>query len=152
MRPSKGLVHRAGVHYVIAELNRRGVEARPAKSDKGIDIHVPKQGTKPALRLRVKAKTDAFWQTSTEDRLVPHARPETNYVVFVTFGWGSSDSPTYWVAPESWVKRDVYTHHRAYLAEHGGKRPRTPGSTHHSVDVTRVEKWRDRWDLLGVTD
>ena len=41
--------------------------------------------------------------------------------------------------------------HEAFLAAHGGERPRTPGSDHHGIALDRIERWSDRWDLLGLS-
>lgn len=58
--------------------------------------------------------------------------------------------PEYFVVPEKWIQKDIDAAYAAYLKRHGGKRARTPGSTHHAIRKDRVEQWRDRWDLLGI--
>ncbi|MGH9185777.1 MAG: hypothetical protein ACRD0U_08210 [Acidimicrobiales bacterium] len=62
----------------------------------------------------------------------------------------STEHPTYYFAPQSWMRNDIYETHAAFLARHGGSRPHSPESAHHGITVARIEQWRDRWDLLGI--
>lgn len=112
-------------------------------------VIVSESSSKPMLEIQVKAKTDKYWQTNIETTRPRPVALETRFVLFVSFGWQPGDMPKYWVAPATWVRRDVYEHHRKYLKAHGGVRPRTPDAMHHSIDPRRLAKWRDRWDLLG---
>jgi hypothetical protein len=45
-----------------------------------------------------------------------------------------------------------YVHHEfeAHLRAHGGQRPVNPASTHCAIRPGDVERWRDRWDQLGI--
>jgi hypothetical protein len=58
--------------------------------------------------------------------------------------------PAFYVAPEWWVRNDIYEAHRAYLARHGGHRAQTEDSTYHAIQPDRVHQWRDRWDQLEL--
>lgn len=60
------------------------------------------------------------------------------------------EDPVYYLVPGWWMQNDIYTVHEQYLEEHGGQRAKSPDSTHHAIAITRVEKWRERWDVLGI--
>jgi hypothetical protein len=69
--------------------------------------------------------------------------------VFVDLGY-TNTYPRYWIMPEWWIKDNIYKTHQAYLNKHSGIRPANPDSTHHSIDESRLEQWKDRWDILGI--
>ena len=58
--------------------------------------------------------------------------------------------PTYYVMPEWWIQNNIYETHADYLERNGGQRPGGGTSSHHGINTGRVERWRDRWDLLGI--
>ena len=74
-----------------------------------------------------------------------------NFWVLVDLG-DVQTPPRYWIVPEWWIRDDIYQVHQAYLKKHGGIRPGNPDSTHHSIDESRLEQWKDRWDILGIFD
>ena len=77
------------------------------------------------------------------------ASSDDNFWVFVDLP-DAPAVPAYFVAPEWWVLNDIYHHHKAYLGKHGGKRAVNANSTHHAIQRTRIEEWRNRWDILGL--
>jgi len=99
-------------------------------------------------RVRVSAKRRGTWQTSTRygQEIAP---PEMagRLWIFVDLGGPQSE---YYVVPESWMVEDIHAVHAAYLANHGGRRARSPKSTHHAIDVDRIAQWKDRWDLFDA--
>jgi len=70
-----------------------------------------------------------------------------DFWVFVDLG---TAQPTYYLAPRWWVRNNIHEVHTAFLAKHGGVRPNAPESKHHAIPFSRVQEWRDRWDVLGV--
>ena len=54
--------------------------------------------------------------------------------------------------PEPWVVDDIRSEHEYYLARNGGQRAQTTDSKHHGIKTFRVERWRERWDLLGLAE
>lgn len=110
---------------------------------------------RPVLRLerdgvrrivRVSAKERETWETSTR-YAVKEALPESvgRFWVFVDVGKGQ---PAFYIVPEDWMVEDILVHHSRYLAKHGDARPCSPKSAHHKIAEARIERWRDRWDLL----
>jgi hypothetical protein len=95
--------------------------------------------------------TTHAWQASITQgrkRTEPTAE-EGRFWVFVDLEQ-SPGPPQYYIVPEWWIENDIYTVHQQLLVEHGGHRARTDESTHHAIEHSRIEQWRDRWDLLGV--
>ena len=58
--------------------------------------------------------------------------------------------PDYYIVPSWWMENDIFTAHQNYLAKHEGRRPKNDDSTHHSTPPTRIQQWKDRWDILGI--
>jgi hypothetical protein len=103
------------------------------------------------VSIHVKTKTTGTWQTT-----IRHGRPrdedpnETKFWVFVDIGRDPDARPDYFVVPAWWIENSIHAVHEAYLREHGGQRARYPDSTHHAVPASRIEEWRERWELLGI--
>jgi hypothetical protein len=102
------------------------------------------------VAVRVKTRRSGTWQGSVSDGAANPAttHPET-FWVFVDIERGK-DAAEFFIAPDDWVRHDIYREHQVYLARHGGVRAESPESNHHAIQPRRVRQWRDRWDLLGV--
>ncbi len=148
-------VARAGEHFVVAELNKRGAFAMSfAGNMPQIDLIACNCDQSRTVQIQVKTKSGwRAWQTS-----ILHGKPtrapeneldEKVYWVFVDLG-DTYQAPRYWIAPDWWVRNDIYQTHQHYLESHGGKRAKTPDSTHHAIDEKRLEQWKDRWDVLRI--
>jgi hypothetical protein len=74
---------------------------------------------------------------------------ETHFWIFVELTKPPA-SPDFYVVPEWWIENDIHRANGDYLAKHGGQRAITKDSTHHAIKRSRIEEWRDRWDLLGL--
>lgn len=148
-KPTNQQVARAGEHYVVAELHRRGADAACFGGNMPrIDVLAADREQTRTVAIQVKTKTGRDWQTSTAHGR--HRDPEDDSTRFWILVDLSGEAPGYYVVPEWWMQADIQAEHDRYLARHGGQRARTPGSTHHAIAVRRVEQWRDRWDLLGI--
>jgi hypothetical protein len=102
------------------------------------------------VRIIVKTKRTGDWQTSTRE-----ARPESQQAGQTTF-WIFVDLPrmgraSFYIAPDDWVHNDIHEATEAYLRRHGGKRARTPDSTHHKIELSRLTQWHNSWPILGLT-
>jgi hypothetical protein len=69
--------------------------------------------------------------------------------------WGFVDlsraaEPVILIVPDPEMRADIARDYDEYLDRHGGERPRNKKSLHHAIQLARIEKWRDRWDLLGL--
>jgi hypothetical protein len=95
--------------------------------------------------------TARTWQTSItrgRERTEP-TEHETHFWIFVELKTPPAQ-PDFFVVPEWWIENDIFRTHAEYLAKHGGKRAISNESTHHAIKRSRIEQWRDRWDLLSL--
>ncbi|RMD60010.1 hypothetical protein D6833_10575 [Candidatus Parcubacteria bacterium] len=144
-------VARAGEYFVVAELNKRGAFAVPfAGNMPKFDIIACNSDGSRTVYIQVKTKRGKTWHSSIVDSqpMDPKA-DESSFWVFVDLG-DMSTSPRYWVVPDWWIRDDIHKAHQAYLNKHGGTRPGNPSSTHHSINESRLEQWKERWDILGI--
>lgn len=147
-------VARAGEYFVGAELNKRGAFAVTfAGNMPKIDLIACNQDQSRTIHIQVKTKRGGrTWHSSIVDSQ-PMSPPidETNFWVFVDLG-DLDKNPRYWVVPDWWIRDNIYATHQAYLARHGGTRPRNSDSKHHAINESRLEEWQGRWDILGLFD
>ena len=156
-QPSRGArtqqVARAGEHFVVAELNKRGAFAVTFTSNMPkIDLIACNEGQSRTIHIQVKAKRGGnTWHSSIVHgkRITAPPVDETDFWVFVDLG-DLNVSPRYWVVPDWWIRDDIYRTHQAYLDRHGGTRPGNPDSKHHSINESRLTEWQGRWDVLGI--
>jgi hypothetical protein len=145
-------VARAGEYFVVAELNKRGAFAVTfAGNMPKIDVIACNSDESRTVYIQVKTKRDGkSWQSSIAGSQPTEPKDdEHNFWVFVDLG-DVHTSPRYWIVPEWWIRDDIYHAHQAYLKKHGGIRPGNPESLHHSIEESRLEQWKDRWDILGI--
>ena len=134
-------VNRAGTHYVLAEIYRKGGKIA---SFNGNEI-VAKNADR-TMGIRVKARTSGTWQAQiTQEQ--QRDEEETSFWILVDL---IPEIPAYYVMPESWIQNNIHDVHAAYLERQGGERAESPDSTHHAISLERVAQWKDRWDLLGI--
>lgn len=143
-------VARAAEHYVVAEIHRRGGYAACFGGNMPlIDVIATDAGHRRTVTIQVKAKKGGrTWQTSTtrgQQRDAEEA--STRYWIMVDL---APEFPDFYVMPEWWIQNDIYNAHAAYLERHSGRRPKSVDSTHHSIEVARIEQWKGQWDLLGI--
>jgi len=145
-------VARAGEHFVVAELNKRGAFAVSfAGNMPKIDLIACNQDEIRTIHIQVKTKRGGrTWHSSiVGSKPMEPPADETNFWIFVDLG-DLNASPRYWVVPNWWIRNDIYKAHKAYLDSHGGKRARSQDSTHHAIDESRLTEWQGRWDILGI--
>ena len=150
-------VARAGEHFVVAELNKRGAFAMSfAGNMPKIDLMACNRDQSRTVHIQVKTKSSgrAFQTSITKGN--PTSAPqdpldEKVFWVFVDLG-DKDSAPRYWITPDWWIRNDIYQAHKQYLDRHGGKRAQSPDSTHHAIDEKRLNMWQDRWDILAILD
>lgn len=150
MKLQTGQVGAAGEHYVAAEIHVRGGYAVTFSGNmKGIDLLASDAEHKRKISIQVKSKTAGTWHAnaSRDGHLRDEDPMEEKFWVFADLG---IRPPEYYIAPAWWVENDIFEHHSAYLARHGGKRARGGGSPHHAIPASRLIDWKDRWDVLGI--
>ncbi len=133
-----------GRALVTVELERRGWAVRTGQIGRRPVLHAERDGARRTVR--VSAKRSGNWQTSTTYG-AEQAAEETHgrFWVFVDIGRPKSE---FFVAPEDRIVEDIWQVHQQYLKKHGGQRKVTHNSTHHKIELARIQDWRDRWDLL----
>ena len=141
-----------GRALVRAELLARGAQkVEEEQHGRSIRLRVSTDGGRHQVRVRVKARgrRSRDWQARLADRDPPRTVDALEtFWVFVDLA--TADSPTFFVVPDWWMRRDIQHHHEGYLIRHGGIRPETPESDHHKIEPYRVEKWEGQWELLGL--
>jgi hypothetical protein len=151
-RPSNAQKARAGRHFVVAELHRRGAGTVTLPDyQRSVEIVASDAEQTRTVTLRVKTKTTGDWQSTgvlgekrTEDL------DESRYWVLVDIGTDPSTPTSYFIVPEWWILNYIHKEFQANLARHGGRRPRNPESTHCAIRPHDMERWRDDWQALGV--
>lgn len=93
------------------------------------------------VQIIARRQPGSPWQTYASRPTIEDA----DAVIFVDL---TGETPDFYVAPASWVREDVRTHHEAWLASVGGARPRNPDSDHTAIRVERLQLWHQRWDVL----
>jgi hypothetical protein len=145
-------VGRVGEHYVAAELHRRGAYAVTFSGNMpDIDILASDVQRTRTVSIQVKTKTAGTWHTSIRRGRPREEEPdEAEFWIFVDIGKDPEARPAFFIVPAWWIENSIHQEHEAYLGRHGGKRARSPESTHHAIAAPRLEAWRERWDLLGI--
>jgi len=142
-------VGRAGEAFVSAEILRRGGYAATFSGNMpGIDILASDADHGHQITIQVKTRTGGDWQT-TPRRGQRHTKdPHDNrFWVLVDL---APEHPDYYVMPAYWIENDIFKTHAAFVARHGGPESFEHEWTHHKITTTRVKKWQDRWDILGI--
>lgn len=145
-------VGRAGEYFVVAELNKRGAFAVPfAGNMPKIDIIACNRDESRSVYIQVKTKRGgkSWHSTIVGSQPMSLKSDETNFWVFVDLG-SFDEHPRFWIAPDWWIKDDIYKAHHAYLERHGGRRANNPDSTHHAIDEKRLSAWLGQWEILGI--
>jgi hypothetical protein len=140
-------VARLGVQLAAQELERRGAgvaRATSGRSRNTLRATLPPRG---GVEIYVKTRSAGTWQTDIrKGSPAPQSPADDRFWIFVDL----TNAPTFYIAPAWWVENDIYETYHADLARHGGRRPRTPASTHHGIAEHRINQWRERWDLLSL--
>jgi hypothetical protein len=112
----------------------------------GVTYLEAKRPTGGAIRVRVKARTKGTWQaTVTSGSQNPTQTVVPTFWAFVDL---SAQPVGIYLAPDAWVRRDIFDAHQAYLRKHGGKRARNVDSDHHAIALDRIERWFNAWVQL----
>jgi hypothetical protein len=137
---------------VVRELRRRGAgHVTEVKTGNVFQLQATDTSGRREVTLRVKTKSSGDWQTTTrigEPREEKQA--ETKFWILVDTGQRGADVPGFFVVPDWWMCNYVHDEFEAHLRSHGGQRPVNPASTHCAIHPGDVERWRDRWDQLGI--
>lgn len=128
-----------------AQLERRGLESVRSARDLNRAVLKAEGQRGKTLTFVVKAKTSGTWQGTTNDGDPEKSRSDV-FWVFVDLG--ARPTTEFFVVPDQWIRQDIQKNHSEYLAKHGGRRAMRTNTTHHAIQPWRVQKWKDRWDLV----
>ena len=141
----------AGELFVAAELNKRGATATLYLTNTPrVDVVATDPEQRKTVHIQVKSSRSKRWHGNIEKlRDESKEARESDFLVFVDLG-GEKEAPTYYVCPLLKFAAELCQGYDQWVKSRGGKRPRSPESTHILVTVDHVEPWRERWDLLGI--
>lgn len=141
-------VNDRGIAAVVAEVTRRGGQARVEATGSRREIIVTREGHDGEVRLLVRARTAGDWQTraSYGEPRVEEANP-SSFWVLVHLTPGAAQC---YVVPDWWMRDDIFDKHGDYLQSQEGSQALSPDSDHHAIRTERVTQWLDRWDQLTV--
>ncbi len=138
----------SGEYFVAAELSRRGyVASITLRNTRGIDILATNAEATRSVGIQVKTnrgkKKDWMLSQKAEDN-----RSKTLFYVFVNLN-GSNQRPDYHVVPSKVVADCVTRDHQVFKASLDRE-----GKLHGESSIRKFKdpenKYRDRWDLLGL--
>jgi len=146
---AKDTGHR-GLELVLAELTRRGARVEVGDTRKNLLCAYFDNGIRQInIRTKAKGPNSLDWQVNLNDARSPEEPVDQNeYWILIDL---STREPVYYIVPGALFRRDIYLVHDVWLKLHHGTRPVTPDSKHHRVTMDRIEAYRDRWDLLGLS-
>lgn len=149
-----------GEFLVSAELCRRGLLATPFSGNVPHYDIIASDEHGGHLVIQVKAINKTNWQFNASkfveikmegDRQVLGERAKEPYpdlfCVFVALA-ESNTQDRYFIFSWEQLAKTIVTHHKNYLAKHGGVRPRAPKSTHCSIGIPELEAFEDQWSLI----
>lgn len=139
----------AGQNYVAFEIHNRGGRAEHINGNrKGFDLYASDADDRRHIAVQVKTKTGRDWQINK--LYGPREEEPENEINFWVMVDLSADTPQCYVMPAWWIEDDIHFEHEWNLKQHGGVRPKNPNSAHQAISVERVERWKDRWDVMGI--
>lgn len=107
------------------------------------------------LRIQVKTRRAGDWQTHYKDHYAesdPNGDGERFWVFVdlkaVDLG---RKSPKFYIMPAGWVENYIHEEQKAYLARRGITQEQRR-SRHWGIKTKAIEQWRDRWELLELSD
>ena len=148
----------AGEYLVAAELARAGaICATFAANVRHFDVIASGHGG--YVPVQVKAKRSGSWQLDIEDfaevtlvgdrQVIGALKQEPVPGLFCVFvdlkSYGGDD---FFIIDWPALRDRVVEDHRAWLAKHGGRRPKNPKSMHTALTPKQLADWRGRWDFI----
>ncbi|BDA02051.1 hypothetical protein G6329_17970 [Vibrio cholerae] len=139
------LTRERGISECIKELERRGANVISLKEGNKLVLEVIFGSNKPK-RVLVRSKSAGAWQTT-----IRYAKQQTmkdnesEFWIFVDLEYST---PKFYIAPSWWIQNNIHECHEKYLARNGGHRKLNDLAEHHSIELARIKKWEECWELL----
>lgn len=153
------LTKQVGEFLVAAELARRGwIIGLLSGNTPEFDLVATNTRCK-SVPVQVKAIKGGDWQfdmrkfvditfTGRKQTLGARKRYPRNLICVMTLVGGNPAADRFFVLTMRTLQSRIVANHRAFLAKHGGVRPRNPRSTHCSVSVKQLERYEDDWPAI----
>lgn len=156
---STQLAGQIGESVVVAELGRRGIVATGfAGNVSDIDLLAYKDGSSIALQVKsvrsgsvhFDAKRLLLIDFDGDRQIVRGADPGIDgdlIFVFVFIGNTAGDD-RFFILEQRRLQQIVHDNHSAWLAKHGGIRPKNPQSTHVTVRMADLLDFENNWAMI----
>jgi len=149
-RLSTGLSGVAGEYFVAAELTRRGyIASITLRNTRGIDILASVADATKSVGIQVKTNQSSGkeWMLNQKIEADEQTRSKNLFYVFVRLnGMGE---PEYYIVPRKATVKFAAENHQRWL-----KTPDRKGQPHVDTPMRKFSdpnnKYKDRWDLLGL--
>ncbi|MBE2225643.1 MAG: hypothetical protein IAF02_29170 [Anaerolineae bacterium] len=154
------LVGQAGEYLVAAELSRRGLIATTFTGNvPDYDIIASTEKGKH-ISVQVKTTTGISWQFGNitkyfelelqeQVQIVGETLPSpVDNLVYVFVMLQDYGNDRFFLCTWDDFCETLATHHREYLAKHGGVRPKQWKSLHAAIKTSHIEHFEDRWNLI----
>ena len=157
---SNKLVGQTGEYLVAAELSRRGYIATTFTGNVPDYDVVASDERGKHVSVQVKTSRSPSWQFGDISRfckisfkgkrqIVGRAkRCPVQRLVVVLVVIGATGADKYYILTWSTLRNVLVKHHKKYLAEHGGKRPKKWDSLHCAITDNVLKSHLNRWDVI----
>ena len=153
------LTKQVGEYLVAAELCRRGLIATTFTGNVPHYDIVASSETGQHVAIQVKAIRRGSWQLNIghfaivrfqgkRQSLRARSKPPVSDLICVLVVLQDDEPDRYFILDWRDLQKTLVAAHRAWLATHGGVRPRTPESLHTALRIQQIAEYEDNWDLI----
>jgi hypothetical protein len=150
------LTKQVGEFLVAAELARRGWLAAVLSGNTPDFDLVATDIQGRSVPIQVKAVNTPNWQFNAErfaevifsgnQQIIGKLKRYPANLVCVLVVVGEKTEPDqFFILTMRALQRVIVTNHKNWLAKHGGVRPKNPKSTHTSMSLGQIDRYRDNW-------
>ncbi|SMM98812.1 hypothetical protein SPONN_2829 [uncultured Candidatus Thioglobus sp.] len=142
--------------------SEKGFLATKKKIEKfgGIEVNEHKEGKKKYItftstdgrefKITTRSKASGTWQTDIRyGKKCLEKINEKEYWIFIDLKTEPNIFYKFYVVPLWWIQNDIYTAHERYTSKYHGRRD-NDDSKHHGIELKRIEKWHNKWELIGL--
>ena len=142
--------------------SHKGFSATKKKIEKlgGIDVNEHKEGKKKHItfksttgkefKITTRSKASGTWQTDIRyGKKRQEQIGEKEYWIFIDLETEPNIFYKFYIVPFWWIQNDIYTSHARYTSKYRGRRD-NDDSKHHGIELKRIEKWQNKWELIEL--
>lgn len=157
---SNKLVGQTGEYLIAAELSRRGLIATTFTGNVPHYDIIASDESGRHVSVQVKASRGGSWQFGNIKQYCDITFDDTRQIVgdakvcpvrrlIVAFVRVEEDgNDLFYILPWQRLRDLLIKGHKAYLAKHGGIRPKRWDSFHCTISETILSPYRDKWDTI----